>query len=109
MVGVTFCVPPATAKVNLLLSLLSEITTCVALLAVTASIEEFPWVMVAGLATTETVGAVGGGGVAAAGLPQEARVAIAPNESRSVAEHKVADTFRMMARSRTCKHPCLIH
>ena len=60
-----------------------EITTWVALLAVTLRVDELPCAMLVGWAAIATVGAVGGGGVAAAPLPQEvvASVTIAMQKS----------------------------
>jgi len=69
--------------------MLSEITTCVALLAVTVSMEAVPVVTVPGLAVIFTVGADGGGGVAFALLPQEVSVATPANATQlSPAAHK---------------------
>ena len=74
---------------NVVLSTLSEITTCVALLAVTVSMEAGPVVTVLGLAVTFTVGAGGGGVVAFALLPQEVSVATPTNATQlSPAAHK---------------------
>jgi hypothetical protein len=75
---------------NVVPSMLSEITTCVALLAVTVSMEAVPVVTVPGLAVIFTVGADGGGGVVAfALLPQEVSVATPANATQlSPAAHK---------------------
>jgi hypothetical protein len=73
---------------NVVLLMLSEITTCVALLAVTVSMEAVPVVTVPGLAVIFTVGADGGGGVFAL-LPQEVSVATPANATQlSPAAHK---------------------
>ena len=70
--GVTACVPPVAANVNVVLSVLSEITTWVALLAATLRVEESPAITVLGFAVMVTVGsAVGGGVLAEVVLPQE--------------------------------------
>jgi len=73
-VGVTDCVPPVPGKLNVVLSMLSEITTCVALVAVTVSVEASPVVTVVGLAAIATVGAVGGVPGFGSPLPQEVAV-----------------------------------
>jgi hypothetical protein len=68
--------------------MLSEITTCVALLAVTVSMEAVPVVTLPGLAAIFTVGADGGGGVVAF-APQEVSVATPANATQlSPAAHK---------------------
>ena len=79
--GVTACVPPAGASVKVALSLLSEITTVVALLAVTVRLEELPAGTVPGLAVIATVGSGGGGLVCATTLPQDVRASDAMHVS----------------------------
>jgi len=74
-VGVTAWVPPPAAKVNVVLSVLSEITTWVALLAVVLSVEAPPMLTVFGSAVMATVGAAGGGVVADVLLPHEVKIA----------------------------------
>jgi hypothetical protein len=89
VVGVTDCAPPVPGSMNVVLSTLSEITTCVALLAVTVSMEAVPVVTELGLAVTFTVGADGGGVVAFALLPQEVNAATPANATQlSPAAHK---------------------
>lgn len=55
--GLTACVPPLGCKVYVVPSLPATVT-CVALLAVTVSVEEAPAAIKVGLATMLTVGAV---------------------------------------------------
>ena len=58
-VGVTACVPPVGPSVNVVMSRLFEITTCVAFVAATVRVDEPPCVIVVGAATIVTVGAPG--------------------------------------------------
>ena len=95
---------------NVLLSVVSETTTWVALLAVTESVDELPCVIALGLATIATVGVVDCEADPLAAAPQEVRVESAPSaKNTSVAEHKVADSFRILARSRSPKNFQLVH
>jgi hypothetical protein len=77
-VGVTFWVPPVAASVYVLMSALSDITTCVALAAVTVNVDELPCVTEVGVAVIATLGAtvVGVLDEAVLPLPQEDDIAI---------------------------------
>jgi hypothetical protein len=86
--------------VNVLLSMFSEMTTCVAWLADTVSIDELPCVIALGAAAIATVGLAGGGVDTGLLLPQEVSVARRTGaRETNTAEHRMADNFRMMARS----------
>lgn len=98
MAGVTFCVPPVAANAIVLWSTLSVITTWVALLAVTLSMDELPCAMVVGLAVIATVGTWEDCVAIAALPPQEASVDIAANAapiSEAVHQKPVPDFSAM--------------
>ena len=84
-----------------MLSVLSEITTCVALLAVTLSIVGVPSATVVGLAAMVTVGNAGGGGVFAVPVPQavSAESAIVATQTIAADLHRLADTVAAVAGS----------
>jgi hypothetical protein len=102
--GFTLCVPPLADSGIVLLSTLSEITTWVALLAVTVSMDELPCAIVVGLAAIATVGAFGVGvGVGIAALPpQEVRVEMATRAAATshMDRQSLADRFRVLPEKR---------
>jgi hypothetical protein len=98
--GVTFWVPPVAASVNVLLSVLSVITTCVAFEVVTVRVEALPFVTEVGLAAMLTVGAEAAGAEGSLDEeadpdPQEVTVnkATKPMQMNEADQEKVGDSL----------------
>ena len=84
-------------SVNVVLSLASVMTTFVALVALTVSVEELPWSIVVGDAEMATVGAAGGIVDVVDPVPQDVRPASATDviEISAASRKRLADDLRI--------------